>query len=328
MRRRDVLVLMGAIVAPWSSEAGAETPKVIAFVLPAAPPAAMAGPDPLMPVARFFVHALRDLGWEEGRNAIIELRSPEGHPERAPAIFAELRSRDVDVVAIGASPWLIEAARQAMPTTPIVTVFAEDPVETGLVASLARPGGTITGVTGSTAPEITGKRLQLLKELAPEMSRVAVLGTTKAWTLYRDSADGAQEDDMLFIPLESPEQLEGALASVLREGADGLIVQAGATAFVHAQQIVDFAAANRLPAIYTFREPVEAGGLISYGINVERLFGQLAGFADRILRGSHPAETPVEQPTRFETVVNVTTARDLGLTVPQSILLLADEVIE
>jgi putative tryptophan/tyrosine transport system substrate-binding protein len=174
-------------------------------------------------------------------------------------------------VAIGASPWLVEAARQAMPTTPIVTVFAEDPVETGLVASLARPGGTITGVTGSTAPEITGKRLQLLKELAPGISRVAVLGTTKAWTLYRDRADGAQEDDMLFIPLERPEQLEGALASVLREGADGLVVQAGATAYVHAQRIVDFAAANRLPAIYTFREPVEAGGLISYGINVERL---------------------------------------------------------
>jgi putative tryptophan/tyrosine transport system substrate-binding protein len=328
MRRRDVLVLMAAIVAPWSLEAGAETPKVIAFVLPAASPAEMAGRDPAMPVARFFVHALRDLGWEEGRNVVIERHSPEGRPERAPAIFAELRSRHVDVVAIGASPWLIEAARQAMPTTPIVTVFAEDPVETGLVASLARPGGTITGVTGSIAPEITGKRLQLLKELAPGISRVAVLGTTKAWTLYRDRVDTSDEDEMLFIPLESPEQLEGALASVLREGADGLVVQAGATAYVHAQRIVDFAAANRLPAIYTFREPVEGGGLISYGINVERLFGQLAGFADRILRGSHPAETPVELPTRFETVVNVTTARDLGLTVPQSLLLLADEVIE
>lgn len=328
MRRRDVLVLMGAIVAPWSSEAGAETPKVVALVLPAvASPAEMAGPDPVAPVARFFVHALRDLGWEEGRNVVIERHSAEGRLERAAAIFAELRSRHVDIVAIGASPWLIEAARQAMPTTPIVTVFAEDPVETGLVASLARPGGTITGVTGSTAPEITGKRLQLLKELAPGLSRVAVFGTTKAWSHYRDHADTAK-DDMLFVPLERPEQLEGALASVLREGADGLIVQAGATAYVHAQQIVDFAAANRLPAIYTFREPVEAGGLVSYGINVERLFGQLAGFADRILRGSDPAETPVEQPTRFETVVNVTTARALGLTVPESILLVADEVIE
>ena len=288
----------------------------------------MAGSNPVLPPARAFVHGLRDLGWEEGRNVIIERRSPEGHPERAPAIFAELRSRDVDVVAIGASPWLVEAGRQAMPTTPIVAVFAEDPVETGLVESLARPGGNITGVTGSTAPEITGKRLQLLKELAPAVSRVAVLGTTKAWTLHRDRADGAQADGMLFIPLERPEQLEGALASVPREGADGLIVQAGPTAYVHAKRIVDFAAVNRLPAIYTFREPVEAGGLISYGINVESLFAQLAGFADRILKGSRPAEIPVEQPTRFETVVNVTTARALGLRVPESILLLADEVIE
>jgi putative tryptophan/tyrosine transport system substrate-binding protein len=328
MRRRDVLVLMAAIVAPWSPEAGAETPKVIAFVLPAASPAEMAGPDPLIPVARAVVHGLRDLGWEEGRNAVIERRSAEGRQDRASAIFAELSSRSVDVVVIGGSSWLVEAARQAMPTTPIVTVFADDPVESGLVASLARPGGTITGVTGSTAPEITGKRLQLLKELAPGISRVAFLGTTKAWTLYRDSAGGAPEDEMLFIPLERPEQLDGALASVLREGADGLVVQAGATAYVHAQRIVDFAAANRLPAIYTFREPVGAGGLISYGVNVERAFGQLAGFADRILRGAHPAETPVEQPTRFEMVVNFKTAQALGLSLPASILLVADEVIE
>jgi putative tryptophan/tyrosine transport system substrate-binding protein len=325
MRRRDVLLLMAAIAAPWPSVAGAETPKVIAFVLPAASPAAMAGPDPLMPVARAVVHGLRDFGWEEGRNAVIERRSAEGRQDRASAIFAELSSRGVDVVVIGASSWLVEAARHAMPTTPIVTVFAEDPVETGLVASLARPGGNITGVSATSG--LTGKRLQLLKELAPGISRVALLGTTKAWTLHRSQADAA-EDDMLFVPLDSPEQLEDVLASVLREGADGLVVQSGPTAYVHARRIVEFAAANRLPAIYSFREPVEAGGLISYGVNVERAFGQLAGFADRILRGARPAETPVEQPTRFETVVNVTTARALGLSVPDSILLVADEVIE
>lgn len=327
MRRRDVLLLMGGILAPLCSAAKAETPKVVAFVLPDATAAEMAGPDPAMPVARFFVHALRDLGWVDGRNAIIERRSPEGRPERAAAIFAELASRGVDVVAIGASPWLIEAGRQAMPATPIVAVFPEDPVETGLVASLARPGGNITGVTGG-AHEITGKRLQLLKELAPGLTRVAVLGTIKALKLYRDHAEAARQDDMLFIPLESPDQLEVAFASVLREGADGLVVQAGPTAYVHARRIVQFAAENRLPALYSFREPVEAGGLISYGINVESLFAQLGGFADRILRGSRAADTPVEQPTRFEMVVNITTARALRLKVPESILLLADEVIE
>jgi putative tryptophan/tyrosine transport system substrate-binding protein len=328
MRRRDVLMLMGAIVVPQSSASSGQTPKVIAFVLPAAPLAEMAGPDPLIPVARSFIHALRDLGWEDGRNAIIERRSAEGRPEQASSIFAELRSRSVDVLAIGASPWLIEAAVQAMPTTPIVTVFTEDPVETGLAATLSRPGGNITGVTGSTAPEITGKRLQLLRELVPTISRVAILGTTKAWRLYNSRAEAAQQADVLFIPLESPEQLEDALASVLRERAGGLVVQAGPTAYVHARRIVDFAAVSQLPAIYTFREPVETGGLISYGVSVESLFGQLAGFADRILRGSRPAEMPIEQPTRFEMFVNLKTARALGLTVPVSILLQADEVIE
>lgn len=328
MRRRDFLLLMGAIVAPWCSEASAEKQKVIAFVLPAAPPAEMAGPDPLIPVARAFVHALRDLGWEEGRNVVIERRSAEGRPERAATIFAELKSRELDVVAIGASSWLVEAARQAMPTTPIVTAFTEDPVETGLVASLARPGGNITGVTGPNASELTNKRLQLLRELVPDVSRVAILGTTKAWTLYRDRADPAQLDDMLFIPVDSPDQLEAALASVLREEADGLVVQAGATAYVHARRLVSFAAANQLPAMYSFREPVEAGGLVSYGVNVEGIFGQLAGFADRILRGSSPADLPVEQPTRFELVVNAKAARVLGLTIADSILLRADEMIE
>ena len=327
MRRREVIVMLAALATPWPTKAHSQRLRVVAIVLPTAPVAQLAGPYPALPPARSFVQGLRDLGWIEGENTIIERRSAEGDPDRAREILAEIAERGVDVVVLGGAQWLHEAARRAMPTTPIVAIFASDPVSSGLVANLARPGTNITGVSTSTGGELTGKRLQLLQELAPAVSRAAFLGTQEAWDSYVADA-GAAEDSLIFVPFDSPDQIAQSFAAVLEQRAEGLVIQGGPVAYVHMRNLVDFSAENGLPAIYPFREAVEAGGLISYGPSVTGIFRQLAGFADRMLKGARPADMPVEQPTEFELIVNAAAARKLGLDIPETILVRADEVIE
>lgn len=324
---RRVVILLLATMVPWLGGADAQTPRVVALVLPTAPLAQITGPNPVLPPARAFVHGLHDLGWIEGETVTIERHSAEGDPERAATILAEIASRDVDVVVLGGAQWLHEKARLAMPNTPIVAIFASDPVASGLVSSISRPGANITGVSTSTGSELYRKRHQLLQELAPAMSRAALLGTQEGWDSY--VADlGAADGSLIFVPFNNSGRIADSLATVLHERADGLVLQGGPAAYVHARTLVEFSAANRLPAIYPFREAVESGGLISYGPSVTGFFRQLAGFTDRILRGSQPGDLPIEQPAELEMIVNAATARELGLVIPETIMVRADEVIE
>ena len=328
-RRKFVAVIGGAAVAR-SLPVAAQQPKrqpVVALVLGSAPLAEMVGADPVEPTARGFVHGLRDLGWVDGRTVVIERRSTVGDPQRAPAIFAELLARGVDVIMMAPAPWLQDAARKATRTIPIVTIFADDPVATGQIATLARPGGNLTGVTYTTGPEFFGKRLQLLTELAPRITRAAFLGPKGVLEQFRGVVRPA---GIIVVPVEVEvaEQFAEAFATILRERADALIASAGPVNNFHTQRIVAFATESRLPAMYAIRESVEAGGLMSYGPNRSGLWRQAARLVDRILKGERPGDLPTEQPTTFELVINARTAKALGLTIPQSLIARADEVIE
>ena len=329
LRRRAFITLLGGAAA-WPLAARAQTAgrrPIVAFVHAVIPPAEMAGLDPASPLARAFVHGLRDLGWIEGRTVVIERRSAEGEPQRAPAIFAELVSRGVDVIAMGGSRWLREAAQQATRTIPTVSLFDADPVAEGLVPSLARPGGNLTGVTISTGGEFMGKRLQLLKELAPAVARVACLASSEVLESYRRSAAGTDVPSV-FAAVDRSDQFQEAFATIVRERADALVTEGSPIIYVQRSRIVAFAAEHRLPFASNNRESVEEGGLMSYGIKASGLFGDLALYVDRILKGAKASDLPIQQPTRFELVINARTAKALGLTIPATQLATAEDVIE
>jgi putative ABC transport system substrate-binding protein len=328
--RRDFITLLGGAAATWPL-AGRAQPiarrQVVAFVHAVIPPAEMAGLEPVSPLARAFVHGLRDLGWIEGRTVIIERRSAEGEPQRAPAIFTELVTRGVDVIAMGGSAWLREAAQQATRTIPTVVLFDADPVAEGVVPSLARPGGNLTGVTISTGGEFIGKRLQLLKELAPAVTRVACIASSEVWESYRRST-AAADIPPVFAPVDRSEQFDEAFATILRERADALVTEGSPIIYVQRGRMVAFAAEHRLPLAANNRESVEEGGLMAYGVKASGMFSNLADYVDRILKGVRPSDLPIQRPTRFELVINLKTATALGLTIPPSLFALADEVIE
>jgi putative tryptophan/tyrosine transport system substrate-binding protein len=333
MRRREFLSLFGGagtalIWRPAVARAQqAGRLPVIGLVFAVVPSAEFDSPSPAFLPARAFLQRLRELGWIEGRTIIIERRSPEGRPERASAILAELIARGVDVIMVGATDWLQEAARQATRTIPIVAVFSEDPVAAGLIASLAHPGGNLTGVTTGTDGEMYEKRYQLLKELAPGSTRVGFLGRRSAWETYRRGAKAAAAAHV-FAPVDRPEEFEEAFAILLRERVDSLLVSHGPVLNVSATRIAAFAKERRLPAMFPWREAVEAGGLMSYGPEVRAHFRQTAEYVDKILKGAKPADLPVEQPTKFEFVVNLKTAKAIGLEVPPLLIARTDELIE
>jgi putative ABC transport system substrate-binding protein len=229
-------------------------------------------------------------------------------------------------VMVGATDWLIDAAQRATQTIPIVALFTEDPVTVGLVTSLARPGGNLTGVT-TTSGRLDEKRLELLSELAPQAIRIGFLGRRAAWEAYRSGADPSTLPPV-FAAIDRPEQYEEAFAILLRERVDALLVSYGPVLFFRIPRIVTFVTEKRLPAVYPWREAVDAGGLMSYGTNVQALFQQAAGFVDRILKGAKPGDLPIEQPTKYELAFNLKAARALNLTPAASILIRADEVIE
>jgi putative tryptophan/tyrosine transport system substrate-binding protein len=273
------------------------------------------------------MHGLRDLGWIEGRNVVIERRALEGNPQRAPAMFAELLARGVDVMALGGARWLHDAALKANPTVPMVTIFQDDPVASGLIASLARPGGILTGIAQTTGPEFNSKRLQLLKELDPRIARIALVGPRAVLEQDRGIAHPTGVA-VLPIGLDADDQLDEVFANILRARADALMVVGSAITYGSGQRIVAFASENRLPAMYAFREAVDAGGLMSYGSNVPDNFRQMARLAGNILKGAKPADLPVEQPIKFEFLINAKTAKALGIAIPHMVLALANEVIE
>jgi len=278
-----------------------------------------------------FRQGLRELGWVEGRNMLIEWRYSEGRAERLSDLAAELVRLKVDLIVASAALATL-AAKQATTTIPIVTIAVSDPVGLGLVASLARPGGNITG-TASLFPELAAKRVELLKETLPGVSRVAVL-----WNVANPGNAIIWKEMQIFarrlgVTLQSrevrgPEDFEGAFAAMTRQRPHALMALEDPLIFQHQTSIVDFAAKSRLPAMYPFRESVAAGGLMAYSASLPEMFRRSANFVDKILKGAKPADLPVEQPTKFELVINLQTATALGLTIPQSMLGRADQVIE
>lgn len=277
-----------------------------------------------------FVEQLRSLGYVEGRNLSIEFRWAAGSMERLQGMAKDLVQLNVDLI-VAAGP-AAATVKRATSVIPIVMGATADPVGGGLIASYARPGGNVTGTT-NMAGEIAGKRIQLLREFLPKTSRVAVLvmKATTATPLFIDELQNAAqrtEVTLLVHQENQPEALAGAFAAMQRDRAQGLVVQMAPFTFEHRKQIVELAAQHRLPAIFEFSAFAEQGGLLSYGPSLDEIFRRSATYVDKILKGAKPADLPVELPTRFEMVLNLKTAKALGLTVPYSLVLQATKVIE
>jgi putative ABC transport system substrate-binding protein len=277
-----------------------------------------------------FRQGLRELGYVDGKNVVIEWRSAEGKGDRLPGLAAELVRLKVDIMITG-GPTSNRAAKQATITIPIVMAFDNDPIGNGFVASLARPGGNITGLS-TLAPEISGKQLELLKEIVPRFSRVAVLGTSTnpgntqslKETELAARAFGAQ---LQYLDVSGPKDIETVFRAASNGRADVVLVLAGTIFNSHRTQVVDLALKNRLPAIYPYPEFVQDGGLMTYSVSITDLFRRAATYVDKILKGAKPADLPVEQPTKFELLINLKAAKQIGLTIPPNVLARADRVI-
>jgi putative tryptophan/tyrosine transport system substrate-binding protein len=330
MRRREFTALIGAAALADAVPALAQKSKripVVGVVFGATPLTDMAGSTPKAAPALGLVQGLRDLGWVDGQNITLERRSAEGQPTRAPELFAELLGRGVDVIVVGGARWLQDAALKATRSIPMVTDFTGDPVAAGLIASLARPGGNLTGVTQTTGVEFFSKGLQLLREMAPKITRVAIFAPRELQQLLLGIVP---PPGVVVVPIEVEvaERYDAAFATVLAEQADALMVAGDPIIYFQSARIVAFAAQHGLPAIYPYRESVEGGGLMAYGSSTYGRFRQSARLVDRLLRGAKPQDVPTEQPTIFEMTINTTTAKALGLTVPAALIARADEVIE
>jgi putative ABC transport system substrate-binding protein len=327
MDRRRFLVtsMVGALAAPLGAEAQSVSRVYrIGFLIAASPSAV----PTRIEAFRRGIHAL---GYVEGSNLIIELRSAEGRPDRLPALAAQLVSLNVDVI-VTAGPMDTRAAKDATSAIPIVMTWDQDPVGSGFVASLARPGGNITGLS-SVAPEMSGKQLELLKEVVPRLSRVAFLGNStepgNAQALREiQAAARSFKVQLQHLDVRRPEDIDTAIRAASRDRAHAILVLTSPVTGAHRGRVTALAAEHRLPTIYHRRQFVEDGGLMSYGVNQEDLDRRAAMYVDKILKGAKPADLPVEEPTKIELVINLRTARALGLTIPPSLLARADQVIE
>ena len=326
MTRRKLLIALGAgaLAAPLASRAQQQRVYRVGFLgnSTAALEANLVGP---------FREGLRDLGYVEGRNIVIEYRWAEGKYERFPELITELVVLNVDVIVTAGTPAAL-AVKRAMARIPLVMVAVGDPVGTGLVASLARPGGNFTGLT-SIAPDLEGKRLELLREVVPKLSHVSVLwNPDNAFhvTAEKEVHAAAQVLNVKVqsVGVRAAPEFDHAFDAITIERPGAFIVLADRVFLHNRARIVDFAARNRLPAVYPYRELVEAGGLVSFGPNYADMHRRAATYVEKILKGAKPADLPIEQPTKFELVINLKTAKALGITIPQSLLLRADEVIQ
>ena len=321
-----LILALSILAAPLSADAQQPAKVVrIGFLNPATPAA----------TAHFleaFRQALRELGYVEGKNIILERRYAEGRVERLPDLAAELVRLKVDVILAVLNP-TVQAVKQATTTIPIVMANSVDPVGAGLVASLARPGGNITGLA-NLGHELSGKLLELLKEAVPGVTRVAFLGdpaVPHSAPAFRETQVAARVlgVELQLVEVRGKAEFESAFSAMTRERAGALIVHTPTPLFfAHRKQIADLAVKNRLPTMYGNRDYVDAGGLMSYGVHVPDLYRRAATYIDKILKGAKPADLPVEQPTRFELVVNLKTAKALGLTIPQLVLIRADQLIQ
>jgi putative ABC transport system substrate-binding protein len=278
-----------------------------------------------------FRQGLLELGYLEGKNIVIERRHAEGKLDRLPALAAELVRLNVDVI-VTSGPTATRPAKGATSTIPIVMTFDDDPVGSGFVASLARPGGNVTGLS-TLSPEISGKQLELMKEIIPRLGRVAVIGTsTRQGTAQNlkemELAAGAFGVKLQYLDIQNPKDIETAFRAAGKGRADALLVLQSPVFNSQRAQIADLALKSRLPATYPRREFVEDGGLMSYGVSISDLDRRAATYVDKILKGAKPADLPVEQPTKFEFIINLKAAKQIGLTIPPNVLVRADKVIK
>jgi putative ABC transport system substrate-binding protein len=327
MRRREVITLLGGAAAAWPLAARAQQSAKVPRI------GFLGNSTPTLEgnLVKPFREGLLDHGYEEGRTIHIEWRWAEGKYARFPALIAELIAAKVDVIVTAGTPASL-AVKKAASSIPLVMIAVGEPVATGLVASLARPGGNITGVT-SISPEIEGKRLELLREVVPNVSHIVVFWNAASPVQViqeRETRAAAQVlgMKMLSLGVRTLEEIEEAFATILKERPSALFVLADRLFLHHRKRLMDFATQHRLPGVHAYRELVEAGGLMSYGPSYAGMHRRAAYFVDRILKGQNPGDLPVERPATFELVINLKAAKALGITVPLSLLGRADEVIE
>jgi putative ABC transport system substrate-binding protein len=329
MRRREFITLLGGAAATWPLAAPAQQPAGRVFRVGYL---TIASREQQLHLITAFEEGLRSLGYRVGENVVIEYRFADGELERLPALAADLVRLGVDVIVTGVNPNTV-AAMKATATIPIVMTNSTDPIGSGLVASLARPGGNVTGFAADAGYEIFGKRLELLKETLPNLSRVGILWNPDfAPNLARlkSMRETTEALGLTLVPAEARrlDLLEQAFATMVRERAQAFVVLSDGVLFNCRGQITAMALRNRLPAASTQKEYAEAGLLLTYGVDFRDLFRRSAVFVDKIFKGAKPADLPVEQPTKFELVINLKTAKALGIIVPPTLLTRADEVIE
>ena len=315
-------ILLFALIVPANAQDTKKIPRIGLLTL-------IPKPDPLESI---FLQGLRDLGYDEGRNITIEYRRAAGKVESLPQLAEELVRLKVDLIVVRSTP-VVEAAKNATTTIPLVMTGVGDPVRSGFVASLAQPGGNITGMS-NMMPELAGKRLDLLKEIRPKLSRVAFLAYSPDplhLVFVKDAQQAAERVKIQIRPavIDRVDEIEAAFSNMNRERAEALIVQPLFSSNLgQGQRIAELAVKNRLPAVSDGGSFAETGGLLSYGPDQKPMFRRAATFVDKILKGAKPANLPVEQPTKFEFFVNLRTAKALNLTIPQSVLYRADKVIK
>lgn len=324
MKRREFIALLGGTAA-WPVVAAAQQPTKTAIIgfLDATSPSSQGQ------IASVFVQRLRELGWHEGRNLRVEVRWAEGRRERFAEIAAEFVRLKVDVIVTYATPAVL-AAKMATSSIPIVFAASSDPVENGLVTNLSHPGGNVTGLSSQTG-ELAGKRIEILREMVPTLRRLAVIGNVTAPNIViemRNVAAATRALSVEYIPLEIERaaDIDTAIAGVTGR-ADALYVALDPVINTNRLRLNTLALGARLPTAEPFREFVEAAGLMSYGANLPDLYRRGGDFVDKILKGTKPGDIPIEQPTKFDLIINLTTAKALGLTVPPALLARADEVI-
>jgi putative tryptophan/tyrosine transport system substrate-binding protein len=327
MSHKIVFLALSAVLFALCVPASAQQPKKVPRIgfLTTVSPSAIA--DRI----EAFRQGLRELGYVEGKNIVIEYRYAEGKLDRLPALAAELVRLKVDVIVTG-GPTVTHAAKEVTFAIPIIMGFDNDPVGNGFVASLARPGGNITGLS-ALSPELSGKRLELLKEIVPKLSRVAVLGNStdpgSAQMLGEtERAAAALGVQHLYLDVRAAEDIETAFRAASNRRADAVLALTSFLLTNQRKQVVELAVKTRLPAIYDRREFVEDGGLMTYGVSSTDLFRRAATYVDKILKGAKPADLPVEQPKKFEFIINLKAAKQIGLTIPPNVLARADKVMK
>ncbi len=321
-----VVLTLGFILAPFSGQAQPQPTRtpIIVYVSP--------GGGPGHPFADAFNRALREAGYVEGRNIVVDRRYMAGREDQYDQVMAQLEQQKVDVIVANGPPAAL-AAKRVVKATPVVFTSVGDPIAIGLVQSLAKPGGNLTGVTFDATPEIAGKRLELLKAAATNLSRVAALWSSAdpvGLPLLRHLEQAAQRLNVKVTPynVRGPEDFDPLFEKILKDRTNGMLVVGGPVNVTHQNRIIAFAATHGFPAISISRNYVEDGGLMSYGPDFIDIMRRSAAYVARVLKGAKPGDLPVEQPTKFELVINLKTAKTLGLTIPQSLLVRADEIIQ